>query len=416
MLSLFCFQRRYHERPFIPATEFCRHPDQLCRAGGVAAASYTLGQPWAIVAATTLTAGLMVAGLKANKHVLENELKEHPKSHRYSTSLGRIAEELYKASGLDAEKYSIYDFQINPNAPKKKGPLTGLIRDMMQNAQGIPNAAALHLGKPVIMISSPLLELLDYAEEKAVLAHEFAHAAARHQHVHMPQKFVVAASKLTNGLNLLGTALAAGFWSFAGAVVANSVVTALVAKIHPKSALLSADDASLHVRELHEKKNAKKLVTAFSQVSGVGIFTYLNPVYAPLWAATIGLKTVANLSLNGLSRSLEYQADRGAVELGANPLALISSLRKISALQERSIQKAWGEHPVPQRGALSKWWKNVNSTHPTLENRVSRLADLARRAGYAEDNIQETINKKPDVGAVQDIPYDIIRTMASRLV
>ncbi len=385
--------------------------------GGLAAASYAIAQPWMIVTATVTTGGLMYAALRANKHILENELKVHPAEHPDSLNLGKMVRELYKKSGLKADEFPVYDFAIKHGMQKKKdGVLNAILRIAMDKAKDIPNAAALNLGKPIIMISEPLLKLLTEPEEKAVLAHEFAHAAALHQHISIPSRFAIGSANIANIFSVFGAALAQGFWTFLAGVVAGSIAVTPLRKLHPHGDLLEKDNKDLNLKELYKKKQAEHLVTAFNNVSSLGIFTYINPAFAPIWVAAKGISITSKLSSMALSRSFEYQADRGAVELGANPLALISALRKISALQERSIQRAWGNEPVPKPGNLRRIWKEATSTHPKLERRIARLADMARSSGYSEEDIHQTIKQAPDISKGSDIPYEVLQAMASRFV
>src|SRR5690606_16346800 len=117
-----------------------------------------------------------------------------------------------------------------------------------------PNAAAMNLGKPVIMISQPLLQLLNNKEEKAVLAHEFAHAAARHQHLRLPLSLVSTATKTAASLTVLGTAIAIGLWPLALSITAGIIARKVAINMHPAAPLFGIPGPLLGLPELHDKK------------------------------------------------------------------------------------------------------------------------------------------------------------------
>ena len=87
---------------------------------------------------------------------------------------------------------------------------------------------------------------------------------------------------------------------------------------------------------------------------------------------TWGVSTIIRFAL---SRSREYLADAGAVELTKNPDAMVAALRKIAAnpnVQVISRMEAFFiEQPITeQRGSLL-------STHPHIEDRIAALQQFA---------------------------------------
>ena len=380
--------------------------------GAVIAGGLMIAQPWALGAAALLTGGLSLWLIKRQKDFLENDIAAHPEVHKFSPRLGQIAKELYTRSGIRANKYPLYDFRADEEKAKRKnGLLDTLFQQIFNLMSKTHNAAALRLDKTVIMISEPALKLLDDEEEKAVLAHEFAHAAARHQHLGMPQKLLAGASNMANKLTVLGATLAAGWLGVTAAVAATVGVLALVAKKHSKGDLIFKDDEKLNLREIFDKKRVTKNAGLAASVLTTGILTYFNPAYLPLYAAATGLGLASGVLSATFSRSMEYQADRGAVELGANPLALITSLRKMTVAMEQSRKQAYGGE-VPQPGYLTKFWKQITSTHPTLERRMGRLADIARKQGFGEDAITKATKGPIQVSKGNNIPYKVIRELA----
>ena len=99
----------------------------------------------------------------------------------------------------------------------------------------------------------------------------------------------------------------------------------------------------------------------------------LAVLFAPLAALLIQMT---------ISRTREYSADRLGAEISGNPLALASALRKISAYASRIPMPSAERNPTsaplfiinPLTGARMD---NLFSTHPSVENRVRALEELA---------------------------------------
>ena len=81
-----------------------------------------------------------------------------------------------------------------------------------------------------------------------------------------------------------------------------------------------------------------------------------------------------------VSRSREYEADKGGAKLSGNPLYLASALRKLEAANSRQPMHRVNEATAhmfivsPLRGA---GLKALFSTHPPVEERVRRLESMA---------------------------------------
>jgi len=99
---------------------------------------------------------------------------------------------------------------------------------------------------------------------------------------------------------------------------------------------------------------------------GTGIkasgWTLLILVFAP---------TLTTLMQLGLSRTREFDADLGAVELTRDPLGMVSALQKIEQTSKR-----WYEQVLP--GGRSQSVPSVLRTHPPTEERVARLMSMAK--------------------------------------
>ena len=145
----------------------------------------------------------------------------------------------------------------------------------------------------------------------------------------------------------------------------------------------------------------------------IAVAAAFNPVYPIVYAVTKAIGAAAKFVTSAFSRSNEYQADRGAVELGANPLALIGALRKMKAVQEISLKEAFGD-ALPKPGKLKAAWKNANATHPTIPRRVARLASIAKKKGYDEAQINAAVNSNIAIGPEHRMAPALIEKMLAR--
>lgn len=107
------------------------------------------------------------------------------------------------------------------------------------------------------------------------------------------------------------------------------------------------------------------------------IGTILMVILAPLAAMLVQM---------AISRSREYEADRGGAEILGRPMALASALAKISGEAHQVPNYEAEANPAtahmfiinPLSGARMD---NLFSTHPAVENRIAALRDLAQRMG-----------------------------------
>jgi len=111
-----------------------------------------------------------------------------------------------------------------------------------------------------------------------------------------------------------------------------------------------------------------------------GIGALLALIVAPLAAMLVQM---------AVSRTREYEADRGGAEISGDPLALASALRKIASAAHNVPNYAAAENPAmahlyiinPLSGAAMD---NLFSTHPDTENRIAALQQIAARMGESE--------------------------------
>ena len=86
---------------------------------------------------------------------------------------------------------------------------------------------------------------------------------------------------------------------------------------------------------------------------------------------------IANLIKLSVSRKREFMADASAVELTRNPLGLADALQKISEDSEplEAANKATAHLYIsdPLKNTKGLWLKNMFSTHPPINERISAL-------------------------------------------
>lgn len=81
-----------------------------------------------------------------------------------------------------------------------------------------------------------------------------------------------------------------------------------------------------------------------------------------------------------LSRSREYLADAGAVELTRNPMALANALRKISGnshienVKSKDLQEMYIDYTPPKKNLFGT--SGLFATHPPIEKRIEYLSQL----------------------------------------
>jgi heat shock protein HtpX len=108
------------------------------------------------------------------------------------------------------------------------------------------------------------------------------------------------------------------------------------------------------------------------------------------WVGALAAMLVAPLAAAmvqmAVSRTREYEADRGGAEISGEPLALASALRKIEGLAQRVPNLAARENPAmahlyiinPLAGASGD---NLFATHPSTANRIAALNRIAAEMG-----------------------------------
>lgn len=193
-----------------------------------------------------------------------------------------------------------------------KTPTLRIIEDQSLNAY----ASGLHEGRYSVTVTRGLMGALDRDEMEAVLAHELTHV------INKDVRTMVIAS------------------IFAG-------IISVVAEIVFRSLFLARGGRG------GGNKNAGPLILIGIAIAVIGV----------------GLAFLIRMSL---SRTREYVADAGAVELTKNPDAMISALRKVSGQSKlEAPDEVRGMFLDNQEGAFGL--SSLLGTHPPIEKRIAAL-------------------------------------------
>ena len=108
-----------------------------------------------------------------------------------------------------------------------------------------------------------------------------------------------------------------------------------------------------------------------------------NPIAGLLVAILAPL--AASLIQMAISRAREFEADRGGAEISGDPQALAAALQKIQRYAQGIPLEATERHPETAQMMIMNplsggGLKGLFSTHPSTEERVERLLDMARGA------------------------------------
>ena len=206
-------------------------------------------------------------------------------------------------------------------------PTLRIIEDPSLNAY----ASGLHEGRYSVTVTRGLMQALDRDELEAVLAHELTHVINR------DVRTMVIAS------------------IFAGII---SVIAELVFR------------GLFYARSSKDNKNAGPLI-----LIGLAI-------------AAIGFALAAVIRMT-LSRTREYVADAGSVELTKNPDAMISALRKVSGRSQLrapdEVQGMFLDNHPDQNGFMDMF-----ATHPPIEKRIAALVEFAGGRDVASTSVPTT--------------------------
>ena len=216
--------------------------------------------------------------------------------------------------------------QVKPLKPEDHSALHSILDELSDKA-GIPakpepyilpveqmNAATMGKeGQPILAVTRPMLTELSDRELRAILAHEIAHIE---EHDRSCYRLVTMLQVLTMTVARIGWFALILLWPMAA----------------------------------------------------------LGGWYIPPYAIglLLGAPVLSVLLQAALSRSREYSADLGAVELTNDPEGLAMALERIDKRQEQLWRQVL---PIPQQRRRKR---SILRTHPAQEQRVQKLKELAR--------------------------------------
>ena len=235
----------------------------------------------------------------------------------------------------NSDKMVLRMYRAQPVDERTQPQLLRMVRELAATA-GIPEPRAYIMDNPqpnafatgrnpehaAVAVTTGLLERLDSSEVRAVLAHELAHIKNRDTLI------MTVTATLAGAIGML-----ANFAFFFGG---------------------SRDG---------ERANP---------LAGI-----LIAVLAPMAAMLVQM---------AISRTREYSADQGGADISGDPLALASALQKISAASGRVVNADAERHPGTAHLFISnplhgRGIDQLFATHPSAENRIHALRELAARMG-----------------------------------
>jgi heat shock protein HtpX len=105
------------------------------------------------------------------------------------------------------------------------------------------------------------------------------------------------------------------------------------------------------------------------------------PVWLIMFVVSLITYVISYILLMALSRYREFAADRGAALITGAPENLMSALQKISSRMTQIPQRDLREAAGMNAFFIMPTVKELFSTHPPLEKRLARLADIAAEMG-----------------------------------
>lgn len=356
----------------------------FCVMAGILFLTASLPRDPPVVIFVMIFAGLwgLVAAYRATQ--LSNRyMTPYSDSHEFSPNLRKIVDGLCAAAGKKPSEVPVYGFDHGSveklDMTSRRRLYTYMVSMQTHNALARSD---------MLLVSVPLLKLLDDAEEKAIFAHEMAHVVYRHSlygivigvmvyiaSVLVPTYFWLTCA--TYGLHILVIAIAV--WMAARWISA---------------------------KFLPGWMNQMKILPFVALYGGMSVY---NAAFLKVAVIVLVLNRLPRVCQGLYSQVCEYMADKAAVDLGADPLALAMALRKITFLKDRAQQKFRKGKPLSKDGLLNAYFQ-LYSTHPPVESRVEKLCHIACfKQGIPWDDMQKVRRGAIDLPADHDIPDNVVQ-------
>lgn len=138
---------------------------------------------------------------------------------------------------------------------------------------------------------------------------------------------------------------------------------------------------------------AATIAGAVSMLANFGLFFGHRRRGAGGMIAMLAMMVLAPMAAmivqTAISRSREYEADKGGAEICGQPLALASALQKIQSFAQQIAYQPAEANPATAHMFIINPLSMTNlralfSTHPPTEQRIDRLREIAARTGVAE--------------------------------
>lgn len=384
---------------FYKPQDVLQHATHLTAAAGVMAAVGWWVGPLTFAGCALAAGGCAIAGGKLGGYLLKIAFTEREIKDSKDKGISANIKAFTKAAGLRAAPV-LKDLSLNVDELEKKSE-EGYQPPQVRRAL---NAAVGGNKEKYLLVSQELIDALDSEQTKSVIGHEFAHLGAGH----------LAMSKITGwmqttttfaGLFALGAAVVSTGWLLGAAAVATSLGVFFASK----KLMPSPKDSYTRDGELKPKAKAVELGgMAVEEVLSVGILASVNPVpVLTAYAVEQGSYWSSLLINRSYSRRCEFQADREAVRLGANPLDLIASLRTIEKsleIDEPELSGAMNWRKGPLYARFIKAAGSVVKTHPDTTRRCRRLAKQAKQMGVEQGQIDAAMNSPIDETLLRNAP------------
>jgi hypothetical protein len=383
----------------------------------VCAASVLFAPAWVAVIAAAYVAAQTYAKIKLAKYTAGELLKKHDNLDTIAPNFGTISKELYNKSGLSPEKFPIYDAKLNTETALELDETVKVSRFRLFLISLVKNERTLQTAPSMIVIPKSYLELLDDAEKKSVLAIQFAEIKSANEKPN-PAGFVSSLiTRTSNAVNSL--CMIAGFFSTSFASILTTMGTTFASDIALKAfgtsesiETLQKETKDLTLLELFTRKKTEILDKVALETVMVATMSAFNLAYLGIHVVARTLQAAAKAAHSAVSRELSLQADRDSVEqLGTDPLALITALRKIDAVKDNSIKNVYRGAPIPDKGYLRKAWDKACNPFPSTERRIAQMVTIAQKNGVAQSDIEQAVSGAITVGPEHNLPREAVTHM-----